>query len=126
MRTVRLSRSFGQDDLAGEARCARQAGGEVEHVVFVVAGGRQAVEILRGDDDVAGRAGHRAFAAALERLAGGLRDLEQARTGRRIDFAVETAVGLEKANAGHAGSTLCARAASSIRWTAVASPSSPT
>jgi hypothetical protein len=70
-------------DLAGQARVAGDAGGEVEHVLLFFARLRQAGEILGVDDDVAGGAGHLALARSLERLAVGLRDVEQALAGLR-------------------------------------------
>ena len=42
----------GQQYLARQAARAPHAGGEVEHIFFHLARGRQAVEILLGDDDM--------------------------------------------------------------------------
>ena len=125
MRTVNVSRSS-VSTIWQARRDVRDRPAQVEHVVFVVACGRQPAKVLRGDDDMAGRAGHRAFAAAFERLAGGLRHLKQPRAGWSFNFAVEASIGFQKPDPCHAGSTPCARAASSIRPTALASPSSPT
>jgi len=68
-------------DLARKAAGAAGAGGEVEHVFLVVAGGGELVEPLLGDDDVARGAGHLAFAGAFERHAPGLGEFEQALAG---------------------------------------------
>jgi len=73
---------------------AGDVGGEVEHVLLVLAGPRQLREIPGVDDDVAGRAGHLALARPLQRLAGILGDVEQPRPGRRVDLLHALAVGL--------------------------------
>src|SRR5690606_36953486 len=52
-------------ELARQARMARHVAGEIEHVLLLLARRRQLGEIIGGDDDVAGRAGHLALACAL-------------------------------------------------------------
>ena len=88
-----------------------------------LAGGSFA-KILRVDDHVAGRAGHFAFAGALERLFRRPGDVEQPLPGLAFDFAVERAVGLEEADQRHAARSPWARAASPIRPSASTSSSS--
>ena len=78
MRTVSPSSASVEPDLAGQP-LAGDVGGEVEHVLLVLAGAGQPGEPLGIDDHMAGRAGHLALAGAFERHAGGLRDVEQAR-----------------------------------------------
>ena len=106
IRTVSVSRSSVSTDLAGEPRGARDlAARSSRSSSSSLAGGRR-LEILVGDDDVAGRAGHRAFAGAFERLAVGLGDVEQPLAGWRLDFMVERSVGLEKTAPGSRGKHL--------------------
>ena len=109
MRTVSVSRSALKHQLARQPRRPRDVRGEVEQIVFFLAGARQAVEILLRDDHVAGRAGHRALAAALERLAVGLRQIEQDGARRGLDLAVELAIGAEEADAASCDHPLVAR-----------------
>ena len=68
-----------QDNLAGQAAGARDSGGEVEHVLLVIARGFELGEPVGGNDYVAGGAGHLAFAGAFERHSGGLTKFEQPR-----------------------------------------------
>src|SRR6185437_11698610 len=53
---------LGHDDLAAEPRGLRQAEGEVEHVLLVLARFLEQLVPFGIDDDVAGRAGERALA----------------------------------------------------------------
>src|SRR3954468_138626 len=108
----------GEEYLAGEAGRAGDVEGEVEEVVFLLAGRRQAGEILRGDDDVAGRAGHLPFARPFERLTGGPGDVEQALPGGGVDLAHRSAVGGDEADPGHAAKLSWRPAAASMRASA--------
>jgi len=98
--------------------------GEVEQVVVFLAGRRQALEILGSEYYVAGRAGHRSLAAALERLAVGLRECEQVGTFGRLDLALQRAVGVEETDGAHVQRS-CDRAASAMVRQAEASSVSP-
>src|SRR5204862_1043003 len=57
---------LGDDDLTAEPRRYGQAEGEVEHVLLVLGGVLQQFVPVRVDDNMAGRAGKRAFASALD------------------------------------------------------------
>src|SRR5918996_1328547 len=52
-------------DLAAQTRGVGEAEGKVEHVLLVLAGGRELVEPFLLDHDMAGRAGERALTGAL-------------------------------------------------------------
>src|SRR6266851_9425751 len=78
---------LGHDDLAAEARGLRQAESEVEHVLFVLARLLQDLVPFRIDDDVAGRAGERALAGALDVDAMLVRDLQHREAERRVHLA---------------------------------------
>src|SRR3954468_12073934 len=69
-----------QAHLAAEARGAGEVAGEVEHVLLLRRGRRQAVDPVLVDVDVAGGAGHLAAAGPLHVDAVQARRLEQART----------------------------------------------
>src|SRR4051812_41753684 len=112
---------LGQPDLAGQARSAGDVGGEIEHVLLLLAGAGKLREILGGDDDMAGRAGHLPLARPLERLARILGDIEQPRTRRGKHLALLIAVGGDEADQGHAANLSWRSAASSIRPSAVRS-----
>src|SRR5262245_42772806 len=71
-------------DLAAEARGMGEAERQVEHVLLILAGRRQLLEPDLLDDDVAGRAGQRALAGALDIDAVAMGDFEHAETERRI------------------------------------------
>ena len=86
------------------ARSRANCPGEVEQVILLFAGGRQARKILLCDHDVARRAGHLPFARPFERLAFGLGEIEQIGACRCIDLMVERAISLQKPNLDHAGS----------------------
>ena len=98
---------------------------KVEQIVLFLAGARQFRKILRRDDDVAGRTGHRPLARAFERLAIVLRDVEQQRPGFGLHLTVETADWLEKPNQRHAAKLRCASAAAAIVRQAETSSASP-
>ena len=101
-----------EPDLAGEPRGAGRGGGEVEHVLLRLGRRRQLREILGIDDDMAGRAGHRALAGAFERLAIGLGDVEQPLPTGASTSRDGLAVGRDEADPGHAAKR---------RWRATAS-----
>src|SRR5688500_11638817 len=98
--------------------------GEIEHVLFLLAGARQLREILGGDDDVAGRAGHLALTRALERLAGILGDVEQTGAGGGANLLRGISVGGNEADQGHAAKRSWRSAASAMRPSAVRKSSS--
>ena len=83
-------------------------GRKVEQVLLLLARGRQPLEILGGDDHMAGRAGHHALARPFERLARGPGDVEQPLARRRVHFLVEGSVRPEKPHQGHAANFSCA------------------
>ena len=78
--------------------------GKVEQILFLLARGRQTLEVVGVYDDVTGRAGHDAFTSALQRLARSPGNVEQPLPGFRFHFLVETAVSPEKPHQGHASS----------------------
>src|SRR6185437_14787029 len=78
---------LGHDDLAAEPRGLRQAEGEVEHVLLVLGRVLQQLVPFRIDDDVAGRAGERALAGALDVDAVLVRDLQDREAERCVHFA---------------------------------------
>src|SRR3546814_2664556 len=104
--------SLGQHDLARQAAGAAGAGGEVEHILLHFARLGQAAEILLGDDDVAGRAGHLAFARPFERHQMRLRDVEQDIAGVRLGLGSVLAIGVDEGDAHQLPP--CTRAASLI------------
>src|SRR5688500_2600767 len=108
-------------DLAGEPRGAGDVPGEIEQILFLLAGRRKLGEILGGDDDVAGRAGHLALARPFERLAVRLGEVEQPLAGRAAHFLDVVAVGGDEADQGHAAKSSWRLAAASIRARASAS-----
>ena len=114
----------GQHDLARQATGPLHPEGEVEQVFFIVARGREPGEVVWRDYDVAGGTAHGAVTGALERLAGSLRDVKQARPGRSLDLAVGLAIGAKKGDEGHATKRRCASAAEAIRRQASVSSSS--
>ncbi len=77
-----------QQDLARQTAGRLHIGGEVEHVLFLLAGFGQASEPFAGDDHMAGRAGHLALARPLERHTGALPHFEQAIARRGLDRAL--------------------------------------
>ena len=77
---------LGHHDLAAEARGVGEAEGEVEHVLLVLAGILEHFEPFGIDDDVAGRAGERALASALDIDVVAMRDLQHREADRRLDF----------------------------------------
>src|SRR5215203_729134 len=90
-------------------------GGEVEQILLLLARRRQFGEILGGDDDMAGRAGHRTLTCPLQRLAGSPGAIKQSLAVSGLNFLVEASVGAEETHFGHAGRFSCASAASRIR-----------
>ena len=72
IRTVSPSSAAVSADLARQAAGPRRMRREIEHVLLLLARGRQAREVRGVDDHMAGRAGHLALARALQRLAIGL------------------------------------------------------
>src|SRR5215207_5829549 len=89
-------------DLAGEARGSGDVQGEIEQILLLLARPRKPGEILGGDDDVAGRAGHLALARTLERLAVRLGEVEQSLAGPAPHLLDVFAVGRDEADQGHA------------------------
>ncbi len=77
-------------------------GGEVEQILLHLGGGWQLGEILCGNEDMAGRAGHLPLARPFERLAGGLADIEQSRTRRGVYLCGKRACRIEEAHPRHA------------------------
>src|SRR5688500_2204019 len=73
-------------DLAAQARGVGEPEGEVEHVLLVLACGRQLVEPVFLDHDMAGRAGERALAGALYAAVIAMGDFEHAETERRLNL----------------------------------------
>ena len=100
-----------------------QAEGEVQHVLLLLARGRQPVEVCGVDDHMAGRAGQVAVARALQRLAVGLSQVEQARA---LDAArlARGAVRGDEADADHAAIRCASAATASVSSAAVNAPSS--
>src|SRR5258708_27763713 len=91
---------LGHDDLTAEPRGLRQAEGEVEHVLLVLARLVQQLVPFRIDDDVAGRAGERALAGALDVDAVLVRDLQHRKAERRVHLAAR-AVALDESHFPH-------------------------
>ena len=98
--TTSPSRVIGDDDLAAEARGPGQPEREIEHVFLVLAHRLQLAEPGGIDDDVTGRAGHRALARALDVDAVAERDLQHGVADRRRDL-VAGAVGVDEGHGGH-------------------------
>src|ERR1700754_1344253 len=71
-------------DLAAQARGVDKAEGKVEHVLLVLAGRGELVEPLLLDHDMAGRAGERALAGALDIDVIAMGDFKHAETERRL------------------------------------------
>src|SRR4029450_5291247 len=71
-------------DLAAQPRGVGEAEGEVEHVLLVLARGGELVEPFLLDHDMAGRAGERALAGALDVDMVAMGDFEHAETERRL------------------------------------------
>src|SRR5687768_14237324 len=111
-------------DLAGETRGAGDVQREIEQILLLLARPRQLREILGGDDDVAGRAGHLALASPFERLAVRLSEIEQPLAGRAAHFLDMVAVGGDEADQGHAAKFSWRWAAASIRARASVSSAS--
>src|SRR5207248_8244842 len=88
------------DDLATEARRHREVERQVEHVLLVLARLVEQLVPLRIDDDMAGRAGERAFASAFDVDLVAARDFEHRHSKRRVDFA-PGAVALDKSHFRH-------------------------
>ena len=103
--------------MAGQARCAGDPDSEIKQVVFVLACSPQAIEVGECDDDVASRACHLPFTSTLQRLTVRLGDIEEICSCRRFDFAIQSSVGTQKSNEGHAA-TCCVRVLSTRRWQA--------
>ncbi len=78
-----------------------QAEGEVEHVLLVLGRLLQQLVPFGIDDDVAGRAGERALAGALDVDVVAVRDLEHRQAERRLDLAPR-AVALDEGHLRHA------------------------
>ena len=98
-----------------DSRLVRRRSAARSSMILLVLGcGGQGGRILRRDDDVAGRTGHLALARAFERLAGGLRDVEQAIAVRLAIDAPFLAVGADEGNRDHRCTTLAALAAARI------------
>ena len=75
------------DDLAAEPRGPGQVEGEIEHVLLVLARLLQQIVPFGFDDDVAGRAGERAFARAFDVDVVAMGDFEHREPERRLDLA---------------------------------------
>src|SRR5258708_12293236 len=91
---------LGHEDLTAEPRGLRQPEGEVEHVLLVLARLVQQLVPFRIDDDVAGRAGERALAGALDVDAVLVRDLQHRKAERRVHLAAR-AVALDESHFRH-------------------------
>lgn len=87
---------------------------EIEEIVLLFARRRQAFEVFRGDDHVTGRARHGPFARPFERLAIGLRDVQQHGAWFSVDLTVYATVGEKEANEGHETHAICSRAVRSM------------
>src|SRR5882672_1798062 len=77
-------------DLAAQARRVGEAEGKVEHVLLVLAGRGELVEPFLLDHDMAGRAGERALAGALDGDVVAMGDFEHAETERRLHLLART------------------------------------
>ena len=75
--------------------------GEIEKIFFFLARRGQSLKVLRGDDHMAGRAGHAAFAGAFERLVSSPRGVEQPFAVPSVYFPIQAAVRPEKTHKGH-------------------------
>src|ERR1700741_2087067 len=95
--TVQL---LADDDLATEARRHGEVEREVEHILLVFARLLEQLVPLRIDDDMASRAGERAFAGAFDVDVVAARYLEHRHSERRIDLA-PGAVALDKDHLRH-------------------------
>src|SRR5687768_2688586 len=111
-------------DLAGETRGAGDVQREIEQILLLLARPRKLREILGGDDDVAGRAGHLALARAFERLAVRLGEVEQALAGRPPHLLDVVAVGRDEADQGHTAKLRWRSAAAFMSARASLSPAS--
>ena len=85
-----------------------------EEVVFLLRGPGQLVEILLGDDHMAGRTGHAALARSFERLIRAPGEIEQALAGPALHFPVQCPVSAEEPYQCHPGKFSCTSAALSI------------
>lgn len=112
---------IGHVQLTREARGAGDVRGEIEQIVFFLACWRQKREIVAGDDHMAGRTGHRPFAAALQRLAIGLSEIEQICSRSGFDVPIKLSVGLEEADSSHPTIACASAAALSISHAATIS-----
>ena len=78
---------LGDDDLAAQPRGLAEVEGEVEHVLLVLARLLEQIVPIGVDDDMAGRAGERAFAGALDIDVVAMGDFEHRQAERRVDLA---------------------------------------
>ncbi len=99
-RTVEPVELLGDDELAAEPRGLGEAEGEVEHVLLVLARLGQQLVPVGIDDHMAGRAGERALAGALDIDIVAMRDLEHGKPDRRVDLLAR-AVAPDKHHLGH-------------------------
>ena len=95
--TVQL---LADDDLATEARRHREIERQVQHIFLVLARLGEQLVPLWIDDDMARRAGERAFAGAFDIDVVAARDFEHRHSDRRIDLA-PGAVALDKDHLRH-------------------------
>ena len=84
---------------------------EIEQILFFLARNRKLPKILGGNDHMAGRTSHHAFACAFERLALGPGNIEKPLPGCSGHFLVEGSIRLEEPHQGHVQAGSCASAA---------------